>query len=242
MVENKIVVARGCYLTGVGQESRMYYFKFDSQTPLDATLKKGDVCWSFYQGNDYVVPVPAMVRVDEVFRAEARVKSLLRQEDELGYPLLPLISIIDHFDPRNYGDIVAAEKRYAKEMELFSVEQPAYRGVSGDRRVFIYSKANEMAQDGMSAQEIADYLDVSRSTIQRYLKGDLNQVLKKTVRKTRIKQYRNRILEMLYQNPNAKSMYIYKQLMQEPGFDVSYRTTQRYVAQLRINNGIPKQA
>ncbi|MDB8655390.1 hypothetical protein [Streptococcus anginosus] len=102
MSENFKIV-RGYYLTGVGQEPSAYYFKITDAFPEFGTLKPGDVALTFYQNLEAITSMPALIRVDGIIEAEKQVFEFLQSEKKDHFPMLPLVSVFEQFDPLRFN-------------------------------------------------------------------------------------------------------------------------------------------
>ena len=102
MSENFKIV-RGYYLTGVGQEPSAYYFKITDAFPEFGTLKLGDVALTFYQNLEAITSMPALIRVDGIIEAEKQVFEFLQSEKKDHFPMLPLVSVFEQFDPLRFN-------------------------------------------------------------------------------------------------------------------------------------------
>ena len=102
MSENFKIV-RGYYLTGVGQEPSAYYFKITDAVPEFGTLKPGDVALTFYQNLEAITSMPALIRVDGIIEAEKQVFEFLQSEKKDHFPMLPLVSVFEQFDPLRFN-------------------------------------------------------------------------------------------------------------------------------------------
>ncbi|AUA18423.1 hypothetical protein [Streptococcus suis] len=103
----KFKIVRGYYLTGVGQEDSVYYFKIDQEFPEFETIKAGDVALTFYQNGDAITSIPALIRVDGIIEAEKQVHEFLQGEKKNGLPMLPLVGLYEHFDPLRFNSMMA---------------------------------------------------------------------------------------------------------------------------------------
>ena len=98
-----IKIVRGYYLTGVGQEPSAYYFKITDEFSEFETLKEGDIALTFYQNVDTITGLPALIRVDGVIEAEKQVLEFLQCEKKDHFPMLPLVSLYEQFDPLQFS-------------------------------------------------------------------------------------------------------------------------------------------
>lgn len=116
MTEN-VKIVRGYYLTGVGQEPSAYYFKITDQFPDFRTLKPGDVALTFYQNQEVISSIPALIRVDGVIETEKQVFEFLQSEKEDHFPMLPLVSIYEEFDPLQFKSMMICFENLKSEMK-----------------------------------------------------------------------------------------------------------------------------
>ena len=86
-VHEKFKLIRGVYLTAIGQENRIYYFKISN----DFEVEVGDVCLTFYQNPIAVYPLPTLIRVDGILTDERLIKQALEQEKRQSYSYLPIV-------------------------------------------------------------------------------------------------------------------------------------------------------
>lgn len=98
-----IKVVRGYYLTGLGQEELVYYFKIDNENSAYETLKVGDVAVTFYQNREAITGLPALIRVDGIIDTERAVSEFLRSEKKDHIPMLPIVGIYEGFDPLQFN-------------------------------------------------------------------------------------------------------------------------------------------
>ncbi|MDQ8821257.1 hypothetical protein RFF58_09635 [Streptococcus ruminantium] len=117
----KFKIVRGYYLTGVGQEESVYYFKINQEFPEFGTIKAGDVALTFYQNGDAITSIPALIRVDAIIEGEKQVLEFLQSEKRDHFPMLPLVGLYEKFDPLQFNtmmtvfeDLRAEIKRLAK--------------------------------------------------------------------------------------------------------------------------------
>lgn len=119
----KYKILRGVYLTGVGQERESYYFKISVDHEDFEKVGKGTVCITFYQGEQFVTALPSLIRVDAVLNAYYPVQVALKQEKELGYPVMPIVSIYEEFDEIEFQKIITTGKKYQSEIKQISLEK-----------------------------------------------------------------------------------------------------------------------
>ena len=106
MAEN-IKIVRGYYLTGLGQEPSAYYFKITDNFPEFEVVKAGDIALTFYQNGDAITSIPALIRVDAVIEGEQQVLEFLEIEKKDHFPMLPLVSLYEQFDPSQFSTMMA---------------------------------------------------------------------------------------------------------------------------------------
>ncbi|KAA9298387.1 hypothetical protein F6I09_01330 [Streptococcus anginosus] len=98
-----IKIVRGYYLTGLGQEPLAYYFKITADFPEFETIKPGDIALTFYQNGEAITSIPALIRVDGLIEAEKQVLEFLQSEKKDHFPMLPLVSVFEQFDPLRFN-------------------------------------------------------------------------------------------------------------------------------------------
>lgn len=92
-------IIRGYYLLGGGQDPIAYYFKIGREHQDFEEIVAGDVCVSFFQNNEVITSIPALIRVDGVLINEKMVEMALQDEKKSHQPLLPIVGIYEHFNP-----------------------------------------------------------------------------------------------------------------------------------------------
>ncbi|WP_449457585.1 hypothetical protein [Streptococcus suis] len=113
-------IIRGYYLTGLGQEEFAYYFKLPEDQPEFKTVQTGDVAVSFYQTNEALSYLPALVRVDGIISTEKQVKAYLEAERKDGFPMLPIVEIYQHFDPLLFKNIMENCQKMHEEIKILA--------------------------------------------------------------------------------------------------------------------------
>ena len=71
-------IIRGYYLTGVGQEALAYYFKLSSDNLKFDSVSAGDVALTFYQNDESISSIPAIIRVDSVISNDKMISDYLQ--------------------------------------------------------------------------------------------------------------------------------------------------------------------
>lgn len=84
-------IVTGYYITALGQESERYYFK-----TTDETIKVGDVGLTFYQNNQLITAIPALIRIEYIRETEVSEDEFLEQEVTDHY--LPVVGVYE-FNP-----------------------------------------------------------------------------------------------------------------------------------------------
>jgi hypothetical protein len=112
-----IKIVCGYYLTGVGQEPSAYYFKITDEFSEFETLKEGDIALTFYQNVDTITGLPALIRVDGVIEAEKQVLEFLQCEKKDHFPMLPLVSVYEEFDPLRFNLMMTTFEKLKSEMK-----------------------------------------------------------------------------------------------------------------------------
>ncbi|WNO82642.1 hypothetical protein RMQ61_11420 [Streptococcus suis] len=104
MIQYKII--RGYYLTGLGQEELVHHFKVPSSQPEFSTIRVGDIAVTFYQSQEAISYLPALIRVDGIIAAPKAVEEFLHAEQKDGFPMLPILEIYKHFDPLLFKNVM----------------------------------------------------------------------------------------------------------------------------------------
>lgn len=86
-------IVTGYYFTALGQESERYYFK-----TTDETIKVGDVGLTFYQNNQLITAIPALIRIEYIRETEVSEDEFLEQEVTDHIPYLPVVGVYE-FNP-----------------------------------------------------------------------------------------------------------------------------------------------
>lgn len=86
-------IVTGYYITALGQESERYYFK-----TTDETIKVGDVGLTFYQNNQLITAIPALIRIEYIREIEVSEDEFLEQEVTDHIPYLPVVGVYE-FNP-----------------------------------------------------------------------------------------------------------------------------------------------
>lgn len=73
-------IIRGYYLTGVGQEPLAYYFKLSSDNLKFESISAGDVALTFYQNEESISNIPAIIRVDSVITNGKTISDYFQEE------------------------------------------------------------------------------------------------------------------------------------------------------------------
>ncbi|MGT2930220.1 hypothetical protein ACVR1G_08345 [Streptococcus dentasini] len=109
-------IIKGYYLTGLGQEADVYYFKIAQNHQDFSQIEPGQVCLTFYQSSDYLTPLPALIRVDRIISSQKGVSHFLKEEKQKHYPLMPILGIYTKFDIDSFGSILEAYQQVKKEV------------------------------------------------------------------------------------------------------------------------------
>ncbi|EPU31254.1 hypothetical protein [Streptococcus agalactiae] len=113
-------IIRGYYLTGLGQENLAYYFKVSEDQPEFKTVQTGDVAVSFYQTNEALSYLPALVRVDGIISTEKQVKAYVEAERKDGFPMLPIVEIYQHFYPLLFKKVMENCQKMHEEIKILA--------------------------------------------------------------------------------------------------------------------------
>ena len=106
-------IVTGYYITALGQESERYYFK-----TTDETIKVGDVGLTFYQNNQLITAIPALIRIEYIRETEVSEDEFLEQEVTDHIPYLPVVGVYE-FNPELHNrleDYYLAVKDQLKEL------------------------------------------------------------------------------------------------------------------------------
>lgn len=109
-----VKIVRGIYLTGVGQEEQPFYFKLGRDHEDFEKIDEGMVCLTFYQQENFVTAIPAIIRVAKVITNFTPLREAYRMEITKGYPLVPIIQVFEAFDISYLMKIVEAGERYER--------------------------------------------------------------------------------------------------------------------------------
>jgi len=101
-------IIRGYYLTGVGQEPLAYYFKLSSDNLKFESISAGDVALTFYQNEESITSIPAIIRVDSVISNDKMISDYLQEQLRDHYPMLPIVRVLDseEFDPLLFQEVM----------------------------------------------------------------------------------------------------------------------------------------
>ena len=69
-------------------------------------MKAGDIALTFYQNGDAITSIPALIRVDAVIEGEKQVLEFLKSEKKDHFPMLPLVSLYEQFDPLQFSTMM----------------------------------------------------------------------------------------------------------------------------------------
>ena len=115
-------IIRGYYLTGVGQEPLAYYFKLSSDNLKFKSVSAGDVALTFYQNEESITSIPAIVRVDSVISNDKMISDYLQEQLRDHYPMLPIVRVLDseEFDPLLFQEVMTTFTDLKSEMRELS--------------------------------------------------------------------------------------------------------------------------
>ena len=109
----------------------------------------------------------------------------------------------------------------------------------------MYSQIKNFQEKGFSIRNTAKHLGLSRITVKKYFEMQLDQYrdIATTIRKqSYLDEYETIILDWIHEYPGMTSAQIFDWLREHYKIDVSERTVSRYVRNLRLDHGLPKQA
>lgn len=110
-------IIRGYYLTALGQEPLAYYFKIHGEHPTFTTIEAGDIALSFYQNGETITSIPALIRIDGVIESPSMVEDFLQGEKKDHYPILPIVSVYDQFDPLQFNQMMGTFEQLRSEIK-----------------------------------------------------------------------------------------------------------------------------
>lgn len=117
---SNIKIVRGYYLTGLGQEPLAYYFKIRADFPEFETIQAGDIALTFYQNGEAMTSIPALIRVDGIIEGEKQVLEFLQSEKKDRFPMLPLVSVYEDFDPLRFNHMTKTFEALKSELKRFA--------------------------------------------------------------------------------------------------------------------------
>lgn len=109
----------------------------------------------------------------------------------------------------------------------------------------MYSQIKNFQEKGFSIRNTAKHLGLSRITVKKYFEMQLDQYrdVATTIRKqSYLDEYETIILDWIHEYPGMTSAQIFDWLREHYKIDISERTVSRYVRNLRLDHGLPKQA
>ncbi|MCC9883780.1 hypothetical protein HK151_03290 [Streptococcus agalactiae] len=110
-------IVRGYYLTALGQEPLAYYFKVPQDHQYFKTIEAGQVALTFYQNGEVITSLPALIRVDGVITNTKVVSDYLATERRDHFPMLPIVTIYEAFDPLVFSQMSKIFDNLRKEMK-----------------------------------------------------------------------------------------------------------------------------
>lgn len=237
-------IIQGYYLLGGGQETIKYDFKIYRGHPDFDKIEKDNVCWTFYQSEDILTPILAIIRVDKVFSSINVVRAKLNMEKQQKYPIMPIVKIIEDFDFELLGYMFAVHNRFQSDLSKFKINATIlHDGVDfmSREKLRLYNEIHELKNNGESMRSIAKIKGISRNTVSKHIKLNTQEFLNDT-RKNPIQKYKNEILSYLYQNNKVSTEYIYRELRKKYDDDIKigFRQFSSYVKELREKHKIKK--
>lgn len=243
-VDYKIV--QGHYLLGGGQEANKYEFKIYHGHPDFEKITGDSVCWTFYQAEDILTPIPAIIRVQGVFSERNIVRVKLAKEQQRGYPILPIVKVIDDFDFELLEYMFAVHNRFQSDLRRLGYDGAAREQELDSRdmeRIRLHRDVHRLKAEDRNISEIAKLKGISRNTVKRYLQLNTREFSKFLVEINRNPQeYQSDILELLYADHRISTKRIYNELQKKYDNNIkgSYRRFERYVKKLRGKHKIER--
>lgn len=228
-------IVQGYYLLGGGQESNKYEFKIYRGHPDFEKITNDSVCWTFYQAEDILTPIPAIIRVQGVFSERNIVRIKLAKEQKRGYPILPIVKVIDDFDFELLEYMFAVHNRFQSDLRrLGSGGVTKELDSQNMEKARLHRDVHRLKSEGKSISAIARLKGTSRNTIKRYLQLNTREFLFE-INHNPLQEYQSDILEQLYTDHRISTRRIYSELQKKYDNNVkgSYRQFERYVKKLR---------
>ena len=209
------VVVYGIYVSGSGHSVDKYQFLLPKYKVSKVT--KGTYCLTFARTSGGVSADPAVIKVQGLDTGKKRVQQILDKES-LGL-LPPIVDILDE-------DMV-----FLKKLAVIQTEWKNYVHLARDMPLTVKQRRKNLRDDvlimvtlGLSYRRIAEILDLSKSTVQRYAKDSKPHKI--------IEPYLRRITQLVRLNPNLTSKEVYQHLKDE-GYQGSYRWAADHVGYVK---------
>lgn len=239
-------IIQGYYLLGGGQENVKYDFKIYRGHPDFEKIEKDNVCWTFYQSEDILTPIPAIIRVNKVFSNVDAVRTKLNIEKQQKYPIMPIVKIIEDFDYELLGYMFAVHNRFQSDLRRlgrlgYDNGTPRELNPRNIEKAKLYREVHRLRHEGKGTRTIAATMGVSRNTVKKYLRLTTKEFLFE-INHDSLREYRDDIIEYLYSDHRVSTRYIYNELQRKynNNFKGSYRQFERYVKNLREKHKIRK--
>lgn len=236
-------IIQGYYLLGGGQETIKYDFKIYRGHPDFEKIEKDNVCWTFYQSEDILTPIPAIIRVNKVFSSVNVVRAKLNMEKQQQYPIMPIIKIIEDFDYDLLGYMFAVHNRFQSDLRRSGYANDTLTELDprNMEKAKLYREVHRLRHEGKGTRTIATAIGVSRNTVKRYLQLTTKEFLSE-INHAPLREYRSDIIEYLYADHCVSTRHIYNELQRKYNNNVkgSYRQFERYVKNLREKHKIKK--
>lgn len=239
-VDYKIV--QGYYLLGGGQEANKYEFKIYRGHPDFERITVDSVCWTFYQAEDILTPIPAIIRVKGVFSERNIVRVKLAKEQQRGYPILPIVKVIDDFDFELLEYMFAVHNRFQSDLSRLGYDGAAKKqelGTQNIEKAKLYHDVHRLKSEGKSISEIARLQGIARNTVKKHLKASTREFLSE-ISYDSSQEYQRDIIEHLYADHGVSIRHIYNEVQKkyDNNIKVGYRQFARYVKKLREKHKI----
>ena len=185
-------------VAGVNKEQgtfTMIYRIIGEGTHILADVCAGDVL-------SIVGPLGHGFDIQGVFSERNIVRVKLAKEQQRGYPILPIVKVIDDFDFELLEYMFAVHNRFQSDLRRLGYDGAAREQELDSRdmeRIRLHRDVHRLKAEDRNISEIAKLKGISRNTVKRYLQLNTREFSKFLVEINRNPQeYQSDILELLY--------------------------------------------